>query len=88
MTADYRIEIRGRVSDRSLGPYIDEFAISRSTRSTTLSGRIRDPAHLHGVVAHLTGIGLELISVQPLGRGDDARADPGGSEAERGSHSK
>ena len=71
MNAAYRIEVRGRVSDRMLGPYVDEFVISRTRRSTTLSGHIRDPAHLHGVVAHLTGIGLVLVSVVALDDGGD-----------------
>ena len=65
--AGYRIEIRGRVSERTLGPYADEFVVSRAAHTSTLSGTIRDPAHLHGIVTHLTGIGLELISVQPVG---------------------
>ncbi|GJM36635.1 MAG: hypothetical protein DHS20C19_00020 [Acidimicrobiales bacterium] len=68
MTNPYCITIRGRVSERMLGPYIDEFVIARTVSTTTLSGSIRDPAHLHGVVTHLTGVGLELISVEPVGR--------------------
>jgi hypothetical protein len=32
---------------------------------TRLIGAICDPAHLHGVVAHLTSVNAELISVTP-----------------------
>ena len=66
MNMPYRITIRGRVSERMLGPYIDEFVIAWTESITALTGSIRDPAHLHGVVAHLTGVGLELISVEPV----------------------
>ncbi|MGI9598955.1 MAG: hypothetical protein ACR2QK_22520 [Acidimicrobiales bacterium] len=58
----YRIELRGRLSDHILAPYSPEFAISRTTNSTVLIGDIRDPAHLHGIVTHLTSLGLELLS--------------------------
>lgn len=58
----YRIELRGRLSDDILTPYSEEFVVSRTSHSTVLLGNIRDPAHLHGVVAHLTSLGLELLS--------------------------
>ena len=65
MTAStgYRIELRGRISDHILGPYADEFVISRTAASTVLTGPIRDSAHLHGIVTHLTSLGLDLVSV-------------------------
>ena len=65
-TTPYRIELRGRVAERTLGPYADDFVIARTSTTTTISGVVRDAAHLHGIVTHLTGIGLELVSVHPL----------------------
>lgn len=65
MTAStaYRIELRGRLSDHILGPYADEFVVSRTTSSTVLTGPVRDASHLHGIVTHLTSLGLGLVSV-------------------------
>lgn len=39
-------------------------AISRTRRGMTLSGHLRDGAHLHGVILHLTGLGLQIRTVQ------------------------
>ena len=60
----YRIDLDGRISDRMLGPYLDDFTISRTRGGTTLSGHLRDAAHLHGVILHLTGLGLRIRTVQ------------------------
>lgn len=62
----YRIELRGNVSDRLLEPYLDEFVISRTEATTSLSGPIRDPSHLHGIVSHLTSRGIELVSFREV----------------------
>ena len=62
----YRIELRGRLSDDILGPYAYDFVISRSPVNTVLTGPIRDAAHLHGIVTHLTSVGLELINVTEI----------------------
>jgi len=62
----YRVELRGRVSDAMLGPYANEFVVSRTQARTVLTGPVRDSAHLHGIVTHLTSLGLELVSVAEL----------------------
>jgi hypothetical protein len=59
----YRVELRGRLSEQVLGPYACEFVISRTHDRTVLSGTVRDAAHLHGIVTHLTSLGLDLVSV-------------------------
>jgi hypothetical protein len=65
-TTVYEIVIKGRASARLLRPLVDEFAIDHSTEGVTrLTGDVRDAAHLHGIVAHLTSVGVELISVGP-----------------------
>lgn len=62
----YEIVIRGRASERILGPLIDDFAVDHPVAGQSrLVGVVRDPAHLHGVVAHLTSIAAEIISVAP-----------------------
>jgi hypothetical protein len=67
----YEIVIRGRAGARILRPLLDDFTrhyVSDGTGCgvTRLTGVVHDPAHLHGVVAHLTSMNAELISVIPL----------------------
>ena len=62
----YEIVVRGRASARLLRPLLDEFAIDHDVDGVTrLTGDVRDAAHLHGLVAHLTSVGVELISIGP-----------------------
>jgi len=63
----YEIVIRGRAGARLLRPLLDDFAFDHATDGVTrLTGEVRDAAHLHGVVAHLTSVNAELISITPL----------------------
>ena len=63
----YEIVIRGRATERLLGPLVDDFAVESPVQGRTrLTGIIRDPAHLHGVVAHLTSLAIEVISLAPI----------------------
>jgi hypothetical protein len=63
----YEIVIKGRATARFLRPLLDDFAIDHSVEGVTrLTGDVRDAAHLHGIVAHLTSVGAELISIGPL----------------------
>ena len=66
----YEIVLRGRPSHRLLRPLLDDFTIEASPDGgagclTRLVGDIGDPAHLHGIVAHLTSVNLEIISIAP-----------------------
>jgi len=62
----YEIVLRGRASARLLRPLVDDFAIDTSDDAVThLIGDIRDAAHLHGVLAHLTAVNVEVISIAP-----------------------
>ena len=62
----YEIALRGHASARLLRPLIDDFTINHDPCGTTsLIGDIRDPSHLHGVLAHLTSVNAELISINP-----------------------
>jgi NADPH:quinone reductase-like Zn-dependent oxidoreductase len=68
--ATYEIVLRGRPSGRLLRPLIDDFTVEASPDGgagclTRLVGDIGDPAHLHGIVAHLTSVNLEIVSITP-----------------------
>ena len=66
-TNTYEIVIRGRATARFLRPLLDDFAVDHSIKGLTrLTGDVRDAAHLHGIVAQLTAVGAELISIGPI----------------------
>jgi hypothetical protein len=71
----FEIVLRGRASARLLRPLLDDFTITYTPGTHTLSGdtrligEVRDAAHLHGVVAHLTAVNVELISIVPVTAG-------------------
>jgi len=63
----YEIEIGGRPSDRVLRPVVDEFIVELTEAGTTrLVGEIRDPSHLHGLLAHFTSLNVEVIALRRL----------------------
>ena len=63
-TTTYEIVIKGRATARFLRPMLDDFAVEDTADGVTrLVGVVRDAAHLHGIVAHLTSVGVELISI-------------------------
>ncbi|MDP2290486.1 MAG: hypothetical protein Q8M22_04815 [Actinomycetota bacterium] len=65
----YEIVIRGRAGARLLRPFLDDFTVDRSQPGLTrLSGEVRDPAHLHGLLVHLTAINGELVSLAQVSR--------------------
>lgn len=74
----YEIVIRGRATARVLHPLLDDFVCDHTTDGVTrLIGEIHDPAHLHGLVAHLTAMNAELISIGPADRPPSAPLPPG-----------
>jgi hypothetical protein len=65
----FEIVISGRANARLLRPLLDDFTFHHAgDGNTCLIGVVRDAAHLHGVVAHLTSVNVELISIVPVGR--------------------
>ena len=65
----FEIVMRGRASARLLRPLLDDFTFDHpSDGNTRLVGVVRDSAHLHGVVSHLTSVNVELISIMPVDR--------------------
>ncbi len=66
-TTTYEIVIKGRATARFLRPLLDDFALDHTRDGVTrLIGDVRDAAHLHGIVAHLTAVNAELVSIGPL----------------------
>lgn len=67
----YELVLRGKASARLLRPLLDDFTIDHSTPGVTrLVGPVLDACQLHGVLAHLTSVGVELISLGPCPRPD------------------
>lgn len=70
----YEIVLRGRPGTRLLQPFVDDFTIATGVEAevghptdvvTRLIGDICDPAHLNGILAHLTSVNVEIISIAP-----------------------
>ncbi len=62
----YEIALRGNVGARSLRPLVDDFRITESEPGITrLVGVIRDSSQMHGLVAHLSSMGLDILSIVP-----------------------
>ncbi|GJM37145.1 MAG: hypothetical protein DHS20C19_05120 [Acidimicrobiales bacterium] len=60
----YEIVFRGHAGDRLLGRLRDDFSVDTTEDGNTrLVGEIRDPAHLHGVIHHLTSLAIEIVSL-------------------------
>jgi hypothetical protein len=65
-TTTYEIVLRGRPSTRLLRPLLDDFSFDHDADGVTrLVGQIGDSSHLHGVLAHLTSVNVDVISIAP-----------------------
>ena len=65
-TTTYEIVLRGRPSARLLRPLLDDFTFDHGRVGITrLVGEIGDRSHLHGVLAHLTSVNVDVISIAP-----------------------
>jgi hypothetical protein len=62
---EYEIHVRGRIDDEArleLAP-LDEISVEEST---ILVCRAEDPAQMHGLIARVNALGLELLEVRRL----------------------
>ena len=59
----YEIRIRGHLSETLLGAFPDLQAEAQGTE-TVFSGPLPDQAALHGVLAQIEALGLELLEVR------------------------
>lgn len=66
-TTTYEIVLRGRPSARLLRPLLDTFTFDHGCDGVTrLIGEIGDRSHLHGVLAHLTSVNVDVVSIGPI----------------------
>ncbi|MCB1001446.1 MAG: hypothetical protein KDB40_19295 [Acidimicrobiales bacterium] len=81
----YEIEVRGRPTHRVLRPVVDDFRIEPTDHGTTrLVGEIRDPSHLHGLLAHFTSMNAEVVALRCLDTGPTEPTEPTEPTPEKG----
>lgn len=71
--ARYEIRVRGVLGETLLSAFPDLEAEAR-TADTVLAGRLPDQAALHGVLARIEALGLELLEVRRTEREDSAES--------------
>jgi hypothetical protein len=71
----YRLVVRGELGDRFAGEF-EGMHMERVAGTTVLSGNVVDQTHLYGLLDRLPELGIELVSVEPVGD----RPDRGGVE--------
>jgi len=62
-SASYRIIVRGRLTKRFATSF-DGMTTEAGAGETALVGRVRDQAHLYGILERLRDFGLELLRVE------------------------
>jgi hypothetical protein len=62
----YRLVLRGELSDRFAGEF-EGMHMERVAGTTVLSGNVVDQTHLYGLLGRLPELGIELVSVAPVG---------------------
>ena len=70
----YRIVIRGEIGEPLVGP-LEGMAVEAAGEESVLTGELVDQAQLQGVLTSLSGLGIEIVSVNPV----DDEADAEGS---------
>jgi hypothetical protein len=68
----YRLVLRGELSDRFAGEF-EGMHMERVAGTTVLSGNVVDQTHLYGPRDRPPELGIELVSVQPVGDPTGAR---------------
>ena len=73
----YRIVVRSELSERYAAAF-EEMEMEADSGLTVLTGKVIDQPHLYGILDRLSGMGLELLSVQclPERAQDDAGRPP------------
>jgi hypothetical protein len=65
---NYEIRIKGRLNDSTLAAF-EGLTASVEPVETVLHGPVRDQAALHGLLARIRSLGLELVEVRRLPEG-------------------
>jgi len=63
--ARYRLVVRGEL-DARYGYLFDGMDMTPIAGTTVLSGDVRDQAELHGFIARIEELGLELLEIQQV----------------------
>jgi hypothetical protein len=73
----YRIVVRSELSERYAAAF-EEMEMETNSGLTVLTGKLIDQPHLYGILERVSGLGLELLSVEclPEGTEDDAANSP------------
>jgi hypothetical protein len=69
LTADYAFRISGRLTP-ALTAVLQPLRSVATSADTLLVGPVTDRAALHGYIAHLEALGLELVELRRLPAGD------------------
>jgi hypothetical protein len=64
-TGSFEIRLRGRIGS-TVAQQFDGFDASVEPATTVLRGEVRDQAELHGLLARIEALGLELVDVRQL----------------------
>jgi hypothetical protein len=75
----YRIVVRSKLCERYASAF-EGMKMETKDGQTILIGEIIDQPHLFGILDRINGLGLELLSLQPLP--DDAHSNAEGGERE------
>jgi hypothetical protein len=76
LSASYEVAVEGLLGD-SWSAWFDGLAVTTEGGHSVLYGELEDDAALHGVLAKIRDLGLQLISVRRLDPGD---RDDGGEQ--------
>jgi hypothetical protein len=68
----YEIHIKGRMSEQLLGAFEGMDATVQAGK-TVLRGPVLDQAALHGLLDRIQALGLELVEVRRLPKGEDSK---------------
>jgi outer membrane PBP1 activator LpoA protein len=61
----YRIVARSELGDRYAAAF-DGMHMETNDGETILTGELKDQSHLFGILDRINGLGVELLSVQPV----------------------
>jgi hypothetical protein len=64
----YRIVVRGELSGRYALAF-EGMEMETEAGRTILTGEVIDQPHLHGIIERISGLGLDLVSLEPCPRG-------------------
>ena len=78
----YRIVVRSELNDRYAVAF-EGMEMETKDGDTVLTGKIIDQPHLHGILARINGLGLQLLSVEALP--EDGNPPPAISREPKGS---